>query len=371
MTPRTFLLVGGVAFAAALAGCVGPTGPPVSSRTVPLTAPSVGGTGDYALGIQVTDEPGGPPLPHAAVVVYYSSASPSTGGTHGPQAIGSGQASGSGGPDGGQASVSFVVNPSSQPSTPQADTTIPLRTDENGVAVAKVPANRVVGIVASADGFTEEWVAAVAAGARGANDTIAFPLYHSQLSWMKSGAWSPAAVSPGKITKDHYAWNPDPVVFGKTDAAHAGYLARLSSLSAGVTWVNGAGGEGDLAIGVGANSNSPDIVGDRNNDVTPGTHMENVSADPTVIGKDGWRTSPGLYAGPATASAFVAPFGMGYATNVTATFDPRAAEEYNAAAASTYSASYARASPLAPGANDLAIIAAAAALACLALRRTR
>lgn len=331
-----------------LSGCTGPSGPPVEPRTVPESAPSEAGDGDYELGLRVR-EAGGSPVPNAAVVVYWGSRSDEI---DGGIAVGDVE----GGPEGG--SVHGVVRVD-DPTTPEPSTTLSMRTDENGRVTAHAPTNRVVGIVAWAPNYTEEWIPRAVTGADGAGGTVDFPLYRARLVDDVNGTIGPAGASPGKLTGTNHDWYPQPAPWGEDEDARAGYVERLASARLTLTWTNGpdGGGGGDLSIGVGATTSEPDLVYDSDNpDAGPGEHTEQVALDTGDVEREGWPSSDRLFVGPATSSAYAGPTGLSYDLRVEAAFSPFA---------SARSDEFSGHGAPGPAAGALAALAAAA----LALRR--
>lgn len=306
----------GAAVALILAGCTaGPVGPPVSTSTVPQDAPQEGGDGDYNLTLRITDEPDGPPIQDAAIIVYW--------GEFDGDASGSFRVSGSAeGSDGG-GRADGVVRIDVRPDTPEPETTVPLRTGPQGTATAHVPTNQVVGIVASAAGHTEEWVPRAVTGDDGGQGTVDFPVYKARVVETIDGTWGPAGASPGMATNSNYAWEPTEVPWGDSTAAREGYVERLASLRMTLNWTNGPTGGGDLAIGVGKTTSEVDFVADADNpDAAPGEQTEQALLEKGAIDEHGWPSAGTLYLGPASQKAFAAPMGLEYTLTAEASFDP-------------------------------------------------
>lgn len=292
-----------VASATVLSGCVEcARGPPVSARDVGARTDSSGGTGSFTLAIRVVEAPGGAPVEGAGVVVYWSSVA--AGDWDGVLVT----------PSGG---VVVVAEPETTPATPDADRSIRMRTGADGVATARVPANRVVGIVAAADGFTEEWVPALAAGDARGEDGLAIPLYASALNVTIEGTWGgPGAATTAAATRSAYAWKPEPMPFGDP-----GYVARLATLDAKISWSNGATAAGDLGIGVGPSADDPTFVADDANEATPGAHEERLALDAAQLREAGVLGARDAFIGPASDVGYLAPFGLPYTLEIEATFD--------------------------------------------------
>lgn len=299
-----------------LAGCVaGPSGPPVSTASVPQDAPQEGGDGSYDLTLRIVDEPGGPGIPNAAIIVYW--------GEYDGEGSGSFEISGSADSSPGSSRADGVVRLEGSASTPKPETTVPLRTGSDGTATAHVPANQVVGIVASAAGHTEEWVPRAVTGGSGSGGTVAFPVYKAQITETINGSLSPAGGSAGKAPAAEYDWYPQEVPWGETDAARQGYVDRLANLRMTLTWTNGPTGGGDLAIAGGTTTSEISYVYDSDNpDAAPGEQTEEALLDTEGINELGWPNSDTLYLGPATGAAFVAPLGMDYQLTLEAQFNP-------------------------------------------------
>lgn len=297
-----------------LAGCVEDLGPPVSARTVPTDAPSSGGSGGYTLAVRVVDEPGGPPVPGAALIVYWGDFE------RGGNVFDLG---GSASAPGASASGQLAVRLSANPATPAPDTTVPLRTGPDGIATVQMPANRVVGIVGWAPGHTEEWLPAAVSGDGGTRGQMDFTLYRERILSFDNGTWAPAGASPGRISRSNYMWKPAEVQWGANAEARAGYVARLASMDATLTWTNGPTGGGDLALAIARAAGDPDYVGDADTpQAAPGAHTEAHALGTAEIEEHGWPAGATLYVGPATATAFVAPFGLAYSIRSDARFDP-------------------------------------------------
>lgn len=343
----------GLAVLLVLTGCVsGPVGPPVSTSTVPADAPQQGGDGDYNLTLRIRGEPDGPPLSGAAIIVYW--------GSFEGDAQGSFEISGSAEGGEGSGRADGVVRVNVRPPTPEPEHTIPLRTGSNGTATARVPPNQVVGLVASAPGYTEEWVPRAVTGAEGARGTADFPLYKAQITTTVNGTIGPAGASPGRVSGSNFDWYPEEVPWGDSPAARAGYVERIASVRWTLTWTNGPTGGGDLSIGVGDTTSEPDFVQESDNpQAGPGEHSEQALLEVGQIEELGWPSSETLYAGPATSTAYAAPMGLEYTLTAEARFDPFAqpapgdGDEENEA----------------PGPGLAAIVGLAASLALLARRR--
>jgi len=308
---RPALALGIVALVLA-AGCAGTSGPPVDSRTVPEDAPSEAGSGDYNLTLTIRDGPDGEPIENAAVIVYYGDFDSE------------GQIDVDLEADGRDASATIDgVARVSNPSTPSTDTTLPMRTNADGNVLAQVPENRVIGIVASAPGHTEEWVPQASTGADGGQGTVSFPLYEARLTTSENATWDRAGASEGKARDDDdYAWNPDEVPWGDSAAERRGYIERLANLRVQVTWENTPTQQGDLAAGVGVSESNPDRVADEQTQSAPGEHTEELVADVDDIEEEGWPDSEKLFLGAATGSEYTAPFEFEYTVETTARFDP-------------------------------------------------
>lgn len=301
-----------------LAGCAGPSGPPVSAATVPQDAPSEAGDGDYNLTLRILEAGADEPLPDAAVVVYWGSGDEDA--TGGFELSGTSQ----GGPDGG--TVEGVVR-ASNPSTPEPETTLTMRTDETGRATARAPANQVVGIVAWAPGYTEEWTPKAVTGDADTGGPVDFPLYQARIVETSEGEIGPAGLSPERATGSDHEWYPEQAPWGVSDGAHAGYVERLASLRVTLNWTNGVegGGSGDLSIGVGATSSDPDVVQESDGaQAGPGEQREQLALATADVEEHAWPSSDRLYVGPGTSSAYAGPMGLSYELTTEAQFSPYA-----------------------------------------------
>lgn len=308
----------------ALAGCTDDcqAGPPVTARGI-VSGPSSGGSGDYALDLRIVDGPGGPPVAGAGVVVYWGGDSSSS--WSGPRISVTGGAANS--PDGQSAGGSVVVDPGTQAETVEAKTTVRILTDADGRARANVPANRIVGIVAAKDGYTEEWVPALATGDAAGAGTLAVPLFRTQLALDMEAVWQgPAQGSTGTVTSSSYAWDPHDVPFGETEEANRAYAARIVEMTVTIAWSNDPMGAGDLGIGTGHEGDGPARFHDGGNNAAPGAQSESVTLSLSDLMEHGILGAPRIRAGAATDSAVVAPFGLPYAMHIEARFDRELAE---------------------------------------------
>lgn len=262
--------------ASVLAGCAGGGVDPISARTVPADAPSEDGRGDATLVILARDEPNGPPMRDVAIAVSW----------------------------GGAGDVAMI------------------RTDHAGIAVAHVPASQSFYLSAFAPGWTEERVEQAYAPPSGQQLRMEVPLYRDTLQTRIDGNLTPAAASGHRLGVGDVWWAPQPAEWGSNDEARRGYVARLVTLRVGLTWENGVGGAGDLAVGAGLREKAPDLVQDQEStQVAPGEQVELLAADFVAVYDAGWRDGTRLYVGAGTGTAFVAPLGIPYTLDVTATFD--------------------------------------------------
>lgn len=286
-----------------LAGCTNCVeGPPVSARGI-TDAPSSAGIRGYALNILVTDGPGGPELPGAGIVVYYGSNDADE--WTGPRV--------QVGPD------QVVVETMNGSGTVESKTVERVMTDADGRAVARVPENRIIGIVVAKDGYTEEWVPALATGTSGGS--IVVPLYRSSVVVDMDAVWGPGEASSGRLTESQYGWDPHDVEFGATSEANRGYAARVVELIVRIEWTNGATGAGDLAVGVGPPDDGPRSFHDGNDDATPGAKSEMATLQLSELAEHGILGAPVIQVGAATDTAFVAPLGLPYTIHIEARFD--------------------------------------------------
>ena len=289
-----------------LSGCVDCTqGPPVSARDITSGDEDAGGRA-FALDILVTDGPGGPPLPGAGVVAYY-------GGTDANDWSGSRVQVG---PD------SVLIEPVNDSRTTEAREVLRMLTGAEGRATAHVPGNRIIGVVVAKEGYTEEWVPAVAAGSTGAQGSLTIALYRAQVTLDMDAVWAaPGAASTGEATSSDYAWDPHPVPFGSTTEAARGYAARIVELTVTVSWTNAPTGAGDLGVGAGPAGENPRFFEDAGNNVAPGAQSVRATLDVRQLEEHGILGAPAVVVGAATDSGFVAPFGLPYTMVVEARFD--------------------------------------------------
>ncbi|HVL48184.1 MAG TPA: hypothetical protein VM889_06470, partial [Candidatus Thermoplasmatota archaeon] len=289
--------------AAAFAGCVSCTqGPPVTARGIGPGAAHEAGTGPATLVLRITDEPGGPAIPGAGVVAY-----------HANDATGAWRGNVTARAEADRDGARVVVGPGfdAHPS-PEARTAYRLRADPNGEVTLRLPAGHIIGLVAAADGHTEEWIPALATGEAGTHETLEFPLFRANLTKRLEGALAPAGASPGAVTRSHYAWHPHKLAFAGDDTASRHYLARIVELKATLTWTNGLEGAGDLAIGLGPRREQPAYVHDGATDAAAGARTETTLLDADRLRREGILAAPEAHVGPATGTAFVGPFGLKY-----------------------------------------------------------
>lgn len=298
------LLVAPMAFAGS-AGCVDCTeGPPVTARGITSGDEDAGLRG-FALDVLVTDGPGGPPLEGAGVVAYYGGTD--AGDWTGPRIQ----------VDDDQ----VIVEPMNDTGTVESKEVLRMLTGAAGRVTAHVPGNRIVGIVVAKDGYTEEWVPAVAAGSTGAQGSLTVPLYRSQLALDMDAVWGPGAASTGEVTSSDFAWDPHEVPFGDNADAARGYASRIVELTVVIDWSNGAMGSGDLGVGAGPIEENPRYFEDAGNNIQPGAQSVRATLGLQQLQEHGILGAPAVAVGAATDSGFVAPFGLPYTMHVEARFD--------------------------------------------------
>jgi hypothetical protein len=261
--------------AALFAGCFEDSFDAASARSAPRDLPAEAGRGDHTLTVVITEGPGGPALADAAVAVSWR--------------------------DG---------------------TALTMRTDAQGVATARVPAEKSVYVSVYLDGFTEETIDAHPSGAAGATSRLAVPLYRASLSYVVNGTLGPGDLSGHRLGVGEFHWTPQEVQWGDTPEARAGYLERLVELHVRLVWMNGPAGGGDLGIGAGASGDDPQVIADAGeNQALPGEHEETLHLGFPQVYDLGWREASTLHLGAGTGSGYVAPIGLGYTLEVTARFE--------------------------------------------------
>lgn len=260
--------------AALAAGCVTPTPGIVSASE----APTSGGSGSATLTIHVTDEPHGPPLAGAQVIVT-------------------------------TVSTGWWGDETREELT--------LSTDANGDAVAHLPAGSEAHVVASLAGYTRETKTDLSA-----DGSVEIPLYRSHVTLWLNGSLSPAAVSLHRAGANDFRWDPQAIQFGGTSEAQRGYAARVVLLNLTLDWTNTPTAAGDLGIGVGQETRQPDVVQDANAaQLPPGHYEETMALTVSDVHRERWNHASALYAGAGTGTAYVAPSGLPYTMRVDATFD--------------------------------------------------
>lgn len=298
------LLVAPIAFAlvAGCANCL--SGPPVTARGI-TSADATAGLRGFAMDVLVTDGPGGAPIEGAGVVVYYGGTT--AGEWSGPRV--------EVGPD------RVLVEPINDTGTVESREVLRMMTDGSGVATARVPGNRIVGVVVAKDGFTEEWLPAVASGDSGGGGELVVPLYRQSIELDMDGVWGPGGASTGFATESQYQWDPHPVAFADSEEANRGYAARVTEMTVTLAWTNGLNGGGDLGIGLGPPEDGPRYFADDGNNVGSGQQSESTTVQLAELREHGILGAPSVQAGAATKSGFVAPFGLPYTMHIEARFD--------------------------------------------------
>lgn len=303
------ILLGLLAATATLAGCVSCSRPTVSARGIGPATPSQGGDGGYTLDVLVTQGPGGPPLAGAGVVAYWSSGSAP-----------SGQPVVQVGPD-----RVVVAEPGSDGVVMEPDSSVRLATDATGHARADVPNNRIVGVVAAADGWTEEYVPQLATG-DGGTGLIVMPLFRSHVEWDVSDTWSPGGLSSGFVTGGGYLWKPMAITALGNGSSQAGYAHRLAGLGVRVEWSNTPTSFGDLGVGVGPGGSSPTYFHDATS-VGTGAQAEQANLTTDTIAQYSLSKASQVFVGPASQDGYAGPFGLSFHVHVAADFDRQAAKD--------------------------------------------
>lgn len=306
-----------VALIVPLSGCFSFCEPPapVSARGVPDSAPDTSGSGPSAFAIEVREEgPSGKPVAGAGVVFFWgdeTSRDPSQLVQIGPDGIVVDNA----GTKVQVGTIHFGITP------PRYTTTLELRTDANGHAVGKLPANRIAGVVVAAPGYTEEVVRAFATGAGGSRSVVV-PLFHDTLTLSTSGTISPGAFSTATVPVAGSAiWYPDTSLFS------ADYLDRLVSLELWLNWTNGPTAIADIGIGLGRASNAIDRYEDSATTVAPGDYTERLKMGLDELASLDFTGADQVLAGPATTTGYLAPLGLPYTLAWVGTFETRSAFE--------------------------------------------
>ncbi|MHB8604017.1 MAG: hypothetical protein ACYDCK_02080 [Thermoplasmatota archaeon] len=311
-----------IAASSLVAGCIDcASGPPVTARGIGASTGSTSGLVGYALTVHVTAEPGGPPIPGAGVVLYWGNDNAADWRASGGQITAENGANGQ--------RVVIVADPSGNPTSVATSSADRLRTDAAGTVRAHLPANRIIGLVVAADGYTEEWVPAFATGGLTGADDVTIPLYRTDLKATINDTWGPGAASTGAATNNNYAWKPATLPFGASDAVRRGYAERLAALTLALTWTNGVSGYGDLAVGLGPTTDQPSFVSDSTAQATPGAASETATLDVHQLKDARVLAASDVYVGPATRTGFVAPFGLPFTLAASGHFDTAAARAAN------------------------------------------
>jgi hypothetical protein len=299
-----------------LAGCVGTScdpQPPVSARGVGPGTPSAGGDGGYSATLTVTQEPGGPGLAGAGVVFFWGreDSGAALRGERPVVHVGA---------QGGDGSASIDIG-TGLPAPPAYTATLPLRAGPDGTVTARLPTDRIVGVVAAADGWTEEWIPALATGHAGTLQ-LRLPLYHEHLALDLPGTLGPGSASTAILTGEgSAAWSPQDARLGATPEATRGYLARLTGLEAWLNWTNGPLAFGDLALAVGPDGSTPTQVRDSGADAAMGERTQQLQVQASDVRDRGLQGAGHLYIGPATRTAYFGPTGLAYTLHVDLTMD--------------------------------------------------
>lgn len=265
-----------------LAGCL--AGP------LDVESASTGGTGDYVLRAQVTDEPGGPGIAGATVEVYHT-----------------------------VPCREFLCFTDQSISSD----TLTLTSDADGWIEAHIPTSSAAGsygiLVVTAPGFTRETIDEIPL--TGDSATVEAPLYRERLTLDLSSVVGPADASGHRAGVGQFHWDAQRAEFGRNDAAREGYAKRAAYVNITITWNNSLTAAGDLGIAIGAHEDDPSIVGDASNDLTPGPQTDELRLTWHDLEHLGARDASGAWVGAGTGSAFVAPGGLPYTLQVEAYFD--------------------------------------------------
>lgn len=291
------------AFASGCLDCV--SGPPVSARGITDAPSSAGALGGFRLDVLVTDGPAGKPLPGAGVVVYWSG-----------KDVGDWQ--------GTYVEVtpgSVTVDPGTVDSTPEAKSVERALSGADGLARFQVPKGRIVGVVAAKEGYTEEWIPAMATGNDEAGVQMSLALFPRQVGGDLDVVWGPGGASTGTVTNDDRLWDRHPLPFANDTAAERAYAARIVELTVEVSWVNGATAAGDLAVGVGTDDAQPALFADEGDNVAAGEQTESATFLVADLEEAGLLGAPALRVGAASDSVYFAPTGMPYHLRVDALLD--------------------------------------------------
>jgi hypothetical protein len=264
-------------------GCLATTPSDVTASEAPRDAPTSAGSGGYALRVHVTDEPHGMGLAGARVVVSWVAGSWWGGETR---------------------------------------DAVTLATDGAGFAEAHVPTGGEARVSAYREGFTEETRRNVPLGSAGNAVQVEMPLYQSRVTLWANGSLSPAAASFHREGFNDFRWDPHALQFGAGDEARRGYAARLVLLNFTLAWENTPTAAGDLGIGVGRQTDQPDVVQDANaQQLPPGRYEEKLALTLGDVRRAHWQSADALQAGAGTGTAYVAPAGLPYTLKVDAVFD--------------------------------------------------
>ncbi len=265
-----------------------------------VDAPSTVGNGGHRLTITVQNATDGQPLAGAGVVAYWD-------GTTVAEAQ-----------EAGESRAPGQAVPGEEYPTIDIRKTLRANTGPDGRATLRVPEGIVVGIVAAAEGHTEEWMPGVPTS--GPSSEHAVTLYQTRIELAILGAWGPGAASSGFLTGSAYQWDPNELQLGFDGPTHAGYAARLHAAAVTLTWENGPTGGGDLGIGLGPDGGSPTLFDDGSDNIAFGPQEEKMAAGYAEVVEHGLNTGT-LHVGPATKSGFLAPGGLDYAITVVLDFE--------------------------------------------------
>ena len=288
-----------------LSGCAScASGPPVSARGIAEAPSEAGGLGGFDLEVLVTEGPGGPPLPGAGVVVYWSRTSSADW-------------------EGGYVEVDergVRAGGLEIEATPEAKSVERTMSDETGRVHVRLPTGRVFGVVAAKDGFTEEWLPALASGGSG-SARIELPLFPQRVAADLDALWGPGGASTGTLTQNNYLWDPHPLPFANGTEAERAYAARIVELTVSIAWVNGPTTMGDLAVGIGPPDEQPALFEDGDQNVAAGEQTESATFDVEDLVASDTLGSPGIRVGAASDSGYFAPMGLPYRIHVEAVLD--------------------------------------------------
>ena len=187
-------------------------------------------------------------------------------------------------------------------------------TDPNGDVFATVPRGDHAITVKAPERTTETVVV------RAAERDITIPLYRSHLHMVLTGTLGPAAVGTYPVD-NRIDWHSLGVEWGASPEAARGYAERVVRVNATLRWNNTPTSAGDLALVLSARTDHADVVADSDHQKDLGPQQEALRMSMSDLAR--WRGATQLYAGAGVSTAETSPVApLPYTITIDADFDP-------------------------------------------------